>query len=399
MTPAQQEPSGCYDLIDSDPLLETRLESMANDPGPVGVDTERASGFRYVQCAYLIQLKMNSTGVLLIDPVNISEPVMAELDRTLSTKQWIIHSATQDLPSLRMSGLNPHQLFDTELAARMLGRTRVGLGPLIEDVLEISLAKEFANSDWSTRPLPQSWLTYATHDVEYLIELAAALTQELEQDEKLDWANQEFNYLITAPPPQPKTDPWRSTTGIHLVKNRTGMAVIKLLWETRDQIAQDLDLAPHRIVKDRAISALASAVSEGTPIPQLSWPDRDWNTIYCRAYLPVFQQALKTACALLESNRPPMRSSRTDIPAPSRWSRQNPEADQRWKQVRPAVIALAETHRLPVEILIAPKAIRSLLWDPIGLDPASISHQLTQSGVRPWQHDLLVDLIADLLSA
>lgn len=390
--------SSTINLIDSDQLLDQWLPLLTSDLGPVGVDTERASGFRYFQQAYLIQLKTNSSGVLLIDPVSITQVGLAKLNLALSGKQWILHSASQDLQSLRLCGLNPDQVFDTELAARILGRPRVGLGPLIEDVLSISLPKEHANSDWSQRPLPVSWLVYAADDVEFLIDLAAVLTDELEQVGKLEWAIQEFAHLVSVAPTPPKVEPWRSTTDIHLVKSRLGMAVVRQLWITRDRIAQDLDLAPHRIVNDRAISALARAVNESVPVTQLSWPDKDWNTAICREHLNEFRAGLDAAVQTKESDLPPMRIASTEITTPSRWSRLNLDADKRWKLVRPAVVALATTLKLPVEVLISPKALRGLLWEPAGVDPASIDDQLSLAGVRQWQRDLLVELIADLLS-
>lgn len=387
-------------LIDTDQALRTRLPALAASPGPVAVDTERASGFRYSQRAYLIQLKAPGTGIWLIDPVDLSDEVFAELNAAMKDKEWILHAASQDLPALRLSGLNPQRLFDTEVSARLLGHEKVGLGFLVEDVLGVTLAKDHANSDWSARPLPDSWLSYAAGDVEYLIELAAALRQELAEAGKQEWAVQEFAHILNQEPPGPKQDPWRSTTDIHTVRTRRGLAVVQQIWMARDRIAQELDLAPHRIVNDRAITALAQKVSDQNVAPALeALTRRDWRHRVCKDHISQFCAGIEAAGAMAPSELPPLRAARHGVPAPGLWARKNPEAAERWGLVRPAIKALAEDHHLPVENLIAPRPLRALLWEPAGTDPESLDGQLADLDVRQWQRDLVVPVISDLLSS
>ena len=385
-------------LVSTDQELARILPVLAVDDGPVAVDTERASGFRYSQRAYLIQVRSRESGVVLIDPVKISGDVFADLDDALATNEWILHAANQDLPSLRQAGLNPRRLFDTEVCARLLGHEKVGLGPLVEEVLGVALAKEHANSDWSVRPLPQDWLTYAAGDVAYLIELADALREELRAQGKQEWAAQEFAHILTQPPPEPKMDPWRSTTDIHTVRTRRGMAVVQQIWTTRDRIAQELDLAPHRVVNDRAIAALATRATDtsvAAVLEGLRWGD--WRHRICKEHIGEFRAAVEAAGALPAEDLPPMRARRPGLPAPGLWARRNPEAAQRWEIVRPAIKELAETLNLPVENLVAPKPLRALLWDPVGTDPDSVDAQLAELDVRPWQRDLIVPVISQLL--
>ena len=386
-------------LVSTDQELIRLLPGFAASDGPVAVDTERASGFRYSQRAYLIQLRTRQTGVVLIDPVEISGEVFASLDDALTTKEWILHAANQDLPSLRQAGLNPQRLFDTEVCARLLGHEKVGLGPLVEEVLGISLAKEHANSDWSVRPLPPEWLTYAAGDVAYLIELEEGLKKELVDQGKQEWAAQEFVHILTQPPPGPKLDPWRSTTDIHTVRTRRGMAVVQQIWTTRDRIAQELDLAPHRIVNDRAIAALATRATDtgvAAVLEGLKWGD--WRHRICKEHIGEFRAAVEAAGALPAEDLPPMRARRPGLPAPGLWARRNPDAAHRWEVVRPAIKELADTLGLPVENLVAPKPLRALLWDPTGTDPHSVDAQLADLDVRPWQRDLIVPVISQLLS-
>jgi len=386
-------------LISTDQALAEVLPGLASGSGPVAVDTERACGFRYSQRAYLIQMKTSETGVALIDPVDISAGAFTDLDGALKPREWILHAASQDLPSLREVGLDPQCLFDTEVCARLLGHEKVGLGPLTEEVLSVNLAKEHANSDWSTRPLPQDWLTYAAGDVAYLIELADALREELAKQGKQDWAEQEFAHILTQPPPEPKVDPWRSTTDIHTVRTKRGMAVVREVWTVRDRIAQEMDLAPHRVVNDRAIAALAVRATETSVKPvleALKWGD--WRHRICKEHIGEFRAAVEAAGALSSEDLPPIRARHAGMPSPGLWARRNPDAAHRWETVRPAIKDLAENLGVPVENLIAPKPLRALLWEPVGTDPDSIDAQLAELDVRPWQRDLVVPMISQMLS-
>jgi len=386
-------------LVSTDEALAEIVPGLAASDGPVAVDTERACGFRYVQCAYLIQLRTLETGVVLIDPVNLSHDRLADLDKALKSKEWILHAANQDLPCLRQAGLDPQRLFDTEVCARLLGHEKVGLGPLVEEVLGVNLAKEHANSDWSVRPLPPDWLAYAAGDVAYLIELADALRKELAEQGKQEWAHQEFAYILAQAPPEPKVDPWRSTTDIHTVRTRRGMAVVQQLWMARDVIARQMDLAPHRIVNDRAIAALATRATETSVnkvMDGLRWGD--WKHRICKEHIEEFRAAVRVAGTMPAEDLPPIRARRPGIPAPGLWARKHPAAAHRWEIVRPAIKDLAENLNVPVENLIAPKPLRALLWDPVGTDPDSIDAQLAGLEVRLWQRGLIVPVISRLLS-
>ena len=154
------------------------------------MDAERASGFRYGQRAFLVQLRREGSGTWLIDPEPFED--LAIINDALRGVEWILHAATQDLPCLSELGMWPDRLFDTELAARLAGLPRVGLAAVIEQLLGFSLAKEHSAADWSTRPLPEPWLRYAALDVEVLTELREDLIELLEADGKLDFAEQEF---------------------------------------------------------------------------------------------------------------------------------------------------------------------------------------------------------------
>ncbi|MDR2973187.1 MAG: HRDC domain-containing protein, partial [Propionibacteriaceae bacterium] len=312
-------------LADTDEAVRAILPMIDADDTPVAADTERACGYRYYQKAYLIQLKTADGGIHLIDPVAVSPTAFADLDARLHGRLWILHAASQDLPSLREAGFTPQHLFDTELAARLLGRPHVGLGALIEDVLGVRLAKDHGNSDWSQRPLPQSWLSYAAGDVEFLIELAAALRRELVEAGKLEWAEQEFDHVIHQPPAEPKAHPWRSLTDLRSVHSRRGLAVAKGLWRIRERLAQEADLSPHRIINDRAITAVAARVTESS-VAAAKLTGRDWRREVIGADVLQFRAAIDEVGTMDESDLPPWRPPRHGPPSPGLWERRQPAA-------------------------------------------------------------------------
>ena len=255
--PLLEPRDGLPPLVVTARALDEAIRALGGGSGPVAVDAERASGFRYGHRAFLVQLRRQGAGTVLIDPVAC--PDLSALDAALADTEAVLHAASQDLPCLADLGYRPRKLFDTELAGRLLGYPRVGLGPLVETVLGLALEKGYAAADWSTRPLPEDWLRYAALDVEVLVELRDALAAELAAQGKDEWARQEFAAVLGAGPPPPRPDPWRRTSGIHRVRTRRGLAIVRELWLERDRIAQRRDLSPGRVLPDSAIVEAARA--------------------------------------------------------------------------------------------------------------------------------------------
>lgn len=202
-------------------------DQLAGGRGPFAVDAERASGFRYSNRAYLIQIRRAGAGTVLIDPVGAGEDPAALLRpvaEVLDDDEWILHAADQDLACLAEVGMWPKALYDTELAGRLAGFDRVNLAAMVQRLLGLGLAKGHGAADWSKRPLPADWLNYAALDVEVLIELRDAVAAELADQGKTDWAAQEFNHLrITDFATTTRRDRWRRTSGIHKVRDRRGL--------------------------------------------------------------------------------------------------------------------------------------------------------------------------------
>ena len=325
--PALTLRDGLPELIETDEGLADYVALLAAGTGPVAVDTERASGYRYGQSAYLIQIRREGAGSALIDPRAI--PGLPGLSEALRGPEWILHAASQDLPCLAELGLAPTSLFDTELAGRLLGMARVGLGPMVAEVLGMSLAKGHGAADWSRRPLPEAWLEYAALDVEVLIELREVLLARLEEGGKLGWAEQEFAAVRDAPPPAPRVDPWRRTSGIHKIRSRRGLALVEYLWFAREGLAQDMDTAPGRLLPDSSIAAVAVAqVRDAAGLRAL----KDFHGRGASRYQKVWVTALREAWALPEAELPrPRHPGRGPTPSP----RMGPARPCRSRPARP----------------------------------------------------------------
>ncbi|MYX29862.1 ribonuclease D [Streptomyces sp. SID8381] len=369
-------------IADAD-ALDRAVAAFAAGSGPVAVDAERASGYRYGQRAYLVQLRREGAGTALIDPVAC--PDLSALGEALSGTEWVLHAATQDLPCLREIGMVPTSLFDTELAGRLAGFPRVGLGAMVENVLGFVLEKGHSAVDWSTRPLPEPWLRYAALDVELLVDLRDALEKELDRQGKLEWALQEFHAIASAPPPEPRKEPWRRTSGMHKVRRRRQLAVVRELWQLRDRIAQRRDVSPGKVLSDAAIVEAALALP---PNVHALAALNGFGHRVGRRQLEQWQAAVDRARALPESGLPQPGQPVTGPPPPRAWADKDPAAAARLSAARAAVTALAERLNMPQENLVSPDTVRRLCWEPPKpADADSVAAALAALGARPWQID------------
>ncbi|HEY7813665.1 MAG TPA: HRDC domain-containing protein [Nakamurella sp.] len=367
----------------------------AGDGGPVAIDAERASGFRYGSRAYLVQLRRPDLGTALLDPIPLGD--LSPLDLPLARSEWVLHAASQDLPCLAEIGIRPRRLFDTELAGRLAGLPRVGLGPLVEQMLGLHLRKGHGAADWSTRPLPHDWLVYAALDVEVLVELRDAMETELARQGKLDWAHQEFAAIAAAPPAPPRIDPWRRTSGMHRINDRRALAVIRELWLTRDSLARRRDVAPHRILPDSAIVAAAAArpttIGALTALPIFSGRMQRRNA-------ELWLSSIGRALALAADDLPVVRPPGDGPPLPAKWAARDPVAGARLAAARLGLAELSERVGTPVENLVSPDAVRRVLWTPPeDTGNGAIAAALAERGARPWQVELTTPVLRAALDA
>ena len=370
------------------------IAAFQDGTGPVAVDAERASGYRYGQRAYLIQLRRAGAGSALIDP--IACPDLSGLQAVIGNLEWVVHAASQDLPCLAEVGLVPALLFDTELAGRLAGHPRVGLGAMVESVLGLSLEKGYSAADWSRRPLPEPLLRYAALDVELLIELRDRLEAELAEQGKLAWAHQEFAAILQASPVV-RAERWRRTSGIHRVRTRRQLAAVRTLWETRDTVARSRDIAPGRILPDAAI--IAAVLTKPRTIAELT-SLRVFAGRATRRNAERWWAALRRAETLPEDDLPGPAPAGDGPPPAHRWSERDPAAARRLSAARAAVGTIAESLRLPVENLLSPDLVRRLAWQPpAAITEGAIADQLRSRGARPWQVQLTASPLAATLAA
>ena len=401
--PLLQPSAGTPALIDTEQSFREAIEQLTKGSGPFAVDAERASGFRYSARAYLIQIKRTDGGLHLIDPIPFGpgHDLFLQLNQLLNTDEVILHASTQDLPCLRELGINPARLFDTELAGRIAGLPRVGLGPLLESIMGVLLAKEHSAADWSARPLPKEWLTYAALDVELLVELRNHMYKILEDAKKLPWALEEFASILNAPPAPPRVDPWRRTSGMHKIKRRDQLAVIKSLWIARDEVASKSDIAAGKLLNDSAIVELAIAV----PTTKKEF-EKCLRPLGLRARwmenLQLWLDSIAAAVALPEDLWPTMRTNADTLPPIKLWRDKFPEKFAPLSHARAAIELIAQENQIPVENLMTPEHVRRVCWKPpIGatttLSVSEVEKALTELGARQWQIDLVAPALAAAL--
>ncbi|UQX10117.1 HRDC domain-containing protein [Candidatus Mycobacterium methanotrophicum] len=400
VTPLLAPADGVPDLSTSAAEIAAAAELLADGHGAFAVDAERASGFRYSNRAYLIQIRRARAGTVLIDPVSHGgDPltVLRPVAEVLAQDEWILHAADQDLPCLAEVGMRPPALYDTELAGRLAGFDRVNLAAEAQRLLGVGLAKGHGAADWSARPLPAAWLNYAALDVEVLIELRDAIAGVLAEQGKTGWAAEEFDYLRSMGPAAPPTrrERWRRTSGIHKVRSQRGLAAVRELWTVRDEIAQRRDIAPGRILPDSAIIDAANADpktrDELIALPIFGGPKQRRNAATWLAAL----KAARQAPAPPEEAEPP-----NGPPAPARWLKRRPEAAARLDAARTALRKLSEQVSVPTENLVSPDLVRRLCWDwESAQDPVAATDECLAAGqARRWQRALAVPVLAEALA-
>jgi len=385
------EPAGGVPPVTSTPSeLAAVVAAFAAGTGPIAADAERASGFRYGQATYLVQFKRTGAGIALIDAHAL--PDLSSFNAAMGDAEYVFHAASQDLPGMHDLQIRPATVFDTELAARLLGWPKVGLAAVIERELGFTLAKEHSAQDWSVRPLPDSWLAYAALDVEVLIELREGLGRHLADAGKLEWALEEFEAVRLSPPAEPRVEPWRRTAGIPTIRDTRGLAIVRSLWEERDAEAQHRDITPGRVLRDAAIVAAARVKpSSLDALLQIA----EWQTRGTKRAAARWWPAIQAALALKESQLPAKRAAHGDgPPQPRMWADKRPDAAARHTAAREVVADLCATHDLPAENLLQPDALRRLCWEYEGGGEPFVRSFLASRSARRWQIELVAARLA-----
>lgn len=405
LTPLLAPRHGTPKVVDDEAGFAQVITDLTEGDGPIAIDAERASGYKYSQRAYLIQIYRKNGGLHLIDPIPLKDSKLWQLfNQNFSEYEWVIHASTQDLSCLLEIGLKPKKLFDTELGARIAGCPRVGLGPLAESLLELSLAKEHSAVDWSIRPLKSEWINYAALDVDILLDIRNKVAELLVEQKKSKWAEQDFasilkNYENFQVADTPKPDRWRRTSGMHKVRDRLTMTIVRDLWFSRDELARQLDIAPGRVLGDAAVVELATKRPDNLEAVAkvIGWRTRLEAPPFNR-WLAVLTTALNTPV----DSQPEFRVPSANLPPIKIWKEKNPLGYARLTHARLQLGTLSQTLQIPVENLITPDLVKRICWQ----NPPAVSSEyedfvkgeLEKMGARPWQIEQVAAVIAPCLS-
>ena len=415
---------GVPDVTSSLDGYHRACDALAEATGSLAADAERASGFRYGHEDWLIQFKREGAGIALLDPVALTRAGADwnEFNDAVGDATWILHDSLMDLPGFAEIGLKPKALFDTEIAARLLGLHRFGLAAVTEHYLGITLAKEHSAADWSYRPLPRDWRNYAALDVEVLIELETLMRRDLKAAGKDEWAAEEFSHALVAglAPRKPHPIPWLRISRItQLSRDPRGLAIAKSLWEERDRLARRYDIAPSLLLTDssiieaatnkphnaaqfRALRSLNERVRIHTGTEQDKMFER-YAPIQRTVKPKVWKQAIDRAMALKPTQWPTMPAPEQDengvVNAPRSmrlWQQRHPERYDRLQRVRRVINRIAEDTRTPAEMIIKPQILRNLCWveDPVEVDVETF---LIEQGARNWQVELIAPSVSGVI--
>lgn len=373
--------NGIPDVVDTSEDLSSSIESLAAAEGPIAIDAERASGIRYGQRAFLVQLRREGAGTFLLDSESLGD--LSGLNPALGSDEWVIHSVTQDLPCLQERGMRPAALFDTELAARLLGWEKFGLAAVAERTLGVRLAKEHSAADWSTRPLPKEWLNYAALDVEVLLPIRDILHQQLLDSDRWEFAQQEFTHLLDFTPKH-FDEPWRRTHGLSKLRSRRDIARVRELWEARDSMAREADLAPTKILRDRELVALAQSGVKSSDDILAQW--RRLSRAEAARLFRAYRKASRLGAEELPGRSERGRSKRSTF---------NPtELKERVAALKTAMSELSEELTIPHDVLLQPALVKSLAAE----SNVDVEDYLAEAGARPWQTELSAPVLKKTLA-
>lgn len=342
----------------------------------IGVDTEADSLHSYFDKVCLIQISTGDED-FVIDPLKKID--LAPFGRVLADEkvEKIFHGGDYDLRILnRDFGFIVHSLFDTSVAAQLLGYEAFGLGALLERHFAVKADKAHQRADWSMRPLPPDMLAYAALDTHHLIELAAKMTGELEAAGRMEWATEEFARLEAVRYKESEeAEPWRRVKNIGGL-DRQSLAVVRDLHGWRDGLARRADRPPFKVIGNEQLVEIAKARPQSPgELAKVKSVARFHTERYGRDILRVVKAALETP----ESELP-------DKSAPRPWMRDR-EVEQRVDRMKKVRDRLAKELAVDASIL-APRHVLVSIAESGSLDGST--------AMREWQKRLMGD---ELLAA
>lgn len=345
------------------------------DDAVLGVDVERADGERYDRFAALVQVGNDDLCVAL-DGVALDD--ISPLAEHLRGRLAVLHALENDLEPLADAGavLVPdsgevhRSLADTSIAAALLGLP-LGLSPLLEELLGVVLSADkerFQRADWTQRPLPEDMLAYAAGDVFHLPALWEELAGRLDDAGRRHWYEQEL--AATAEHALSLTRDWRKTKGAGRLDGH-GRAILRSIWEEREEIARAEDLAPQVVLRDDVLVALAgSPPATMNQLSERGVPGRR-----------VGEYGHRMLAAVRRGAESP------DVPSLTGHRRSSDEDRTSHDRMRRTRSRVAKEVGLDAGFLCPSR----VLWDAVLSDPGSPEELCDAAGLRPWQRELLSD--------
>jgi len=337
----------------------------------IGFDTEADSLHHYTEKVCLLQLTAFRGDSWLIDPLAVRDlaplaPVFAD-----ATVLKVVHGGDNDVTSMRRDfGFAFRTMFDTAIAARLLGDTEVGLQALVRDLLGIELSKGSQRDDWSKRPLTPKQEDYALGDVAHLMALAAKLTERLAAAGRTAWAREEFAALASLPPAKKRTGPddFRRIKGSARLSRRQ-QAVLRALYHWREARAAAADRPPFKIVGPEILLAMAEQIPASLDDVARALASYPRQAGEHATVLAAITEALALPEAELPSREP---GDRTPLPAAAR---HRIEALRTWRAEQ------ATRARLEPALILPQRVIDRLAL----AGPQTLAELAAVDGVRQWR--------------
>ncbi len=361
----------------SEPLLYIDTQQGADDfltdisgIREIAVDTEGASFHRFIDRIYLLQISTRERSAI-IDPLPIGMP--KGLGEILEDKdvEVVFHDADYDLRLLHQDyGWNVNHIFDTRIAAQLLGIKAFGLAALLDQFFEVKLDKKHQRADWSLRPLPPGMLDYAAQDTKYLLDLRDGLKAKLENLGRWEWAREEFDRLDGTK--------WEEDDGSQTFLRIKGardltrreLALLKELVPWRDSVAKEIDRATFRVMGNEVLLDIArSAPTTARELSTMKGMPRGVLERGASAILAAVQRGLEVA----EENLP-------RFPRAPKWDREE-DFDSRVAKLKSVRDAAATRLNLDPGVLCSRERLESIARKK----PEKVGDLEEVPGLRRWQ--------------
>jgi ribonuclease D len=357
-------------LIETEAALADLAGRLRGEP-LLAVDTEAASFHRYLDRVYLLQISSRDE-TAVVDP--LATGGLAPIGELLAEPglEIVFHDADYDLRLLnREYGFTAQNLFDTRIAAQLLNEPGIGLAALLEKYVGIKLDKRFQRADWSARPLSADMLAYAAADTHYLLQLRDILRHHLAERGRLGWAQEEFALLedIRGGASDNVEPGWIRLKGAKALKGRE-LAILREVWEWREEVARRADRATFRILNNEPILAMAKHPPADTAalkaIPGIS-----------------SDQAERRGRDLLAAVKRGLELPDSELPRPARTPRRAPDLayEARLERLKTARNLLAKKYDLPPGVVCPNGTLEAIAR----LDPKTPQELTGVAELRRWQ--------------